>query len=186
LPKYRFRRSQEEEDVKTLAKVDRDILWVPKPGEGRLYITDELPSLRMCSTAFGFAFQGNRILLTRLRTRNWDIPGGVIDPGETPEQAAIREVWEEASARVQILEPIGIQEIETFGPKPAGYRWPYPISVQVYYLCRLVELPPFRPNEESGERAFFAPAEARVFPTMANHDAIYEEALRRITANRSA
>jgi 8-oxo-dGTP pyrophosphatase MutT (NUDIX family) len=166
--------------MKTLAKIARDLAWHPQPGEGRLYITDEIPSREICSTAFGFVFEGDRVLLTRLHDRDWDIPGGVIDPGETPEEAAVREVWEETCARVTILEPIGIQELEVFGPKPTRYRWPYPISVQVYYLCRLIELCPFDPNRESYERAYFAPNAARLIPTMENHDAIYEEALRRI------
>jgi 8-oxo-dGTP pyrophosphatase MutT (NUDIX family) len=170
--------------MKKLIKVQRDISWHPQPGEGRLYITDEIPAVEICSTAFGFVFDGDKVLLTRLRSRDWDIPGGVIDPGETPVEAAIREVWEETYAKVEVLEPIGIQELEVFGPKPDRYRWPYPVSVQVYYLCRLIELCPFDANLESVERGFFAPAEARRIPTMQNHDAIYEEGLRRVLARR--
>ncbi len=59
--------------MKKLVKVDSEIPWLPKPGEGRLYITDELPSLDVCRTAFGFAFDSDKVLLTRLKTRNWDI-----------------------------------------------------------------------------------------------------------------
>ncbi len=132
-------------------------------------------------TAFGFVFEGDKILLTRLRDRDWDIPGGVIDPGETPAQAAVREVGEETYAKVEIVELIGIQEIELFGPKPEGYRWTYPLNTQVYFLCRLIELAPFAENAESFERGFVSPEEARQLPTMRNHDGIYEEALRRVT-----
>ena len=42
-------------------------------------------------------FKEDLILLTRLRTRDWDISGGVINPGETAEEAAVREVLEETS-----------------------------------------------------------------------------------------
>jgi 8-oxo-dGTP diphosphatase len=170
--------------LKRIIKTDHSMPWLPKPGECRLYITDELPAREQCSTAFGFVFADENILLTRLRKRNWDIPGGVIDPGETPQAAAVREVWEETYARVEVVELIGIQEIEGFGPKPPGYRWPYPISVQVYFLCRLVELSPFEENVESIERQFFNPKEARLVPTMQNHDLIYEEGLRRMLALR--
>jgi 8-oxo-dGTP pyrophosphatase MutT (NUDIX family) len=105
----------------------------------------------------------------------------VIDPGETPEEAAVREVFEETPAKVRIRESVGIQELEVSGPKPPGYRWPYPISVQVYYLCDLVELTPFQPNHEAArELGFFGAVEARGIPTMRNHDALYEEALRRV------
>ena len=166
--------------MKKLVRTDNTIPWVPKPGEARLYVTDEPPPIAQCSTAFGFVFVDERILLTRLRNRDWDIPGGYIDPGETPEEAAIREVWEETYARVEVIELLGTQEIENFGPKPADYRWPYPISTQVYYLCRLIEFHPFEVNNESFERRLFSPEEARLVPTMKNHDLIYEEGLRRI------
>ena len=166
--------------MKKLVKVDRSIPWMPAPSEGRLYITDEMPDCNVCGSAFGFAFDGDRILLTRLQSRGWDIPGGRIEAGETPEQAAIREVWEEACARVKIVDLLGIQELEILGPRPENHRWSYPLSVQVYFLCEVEELLPFVTNTETGQRGFFAPEEARSVPTMFNHAAIYEEALRRI------
>lgn len=170
--------------MKTLVKTQRSIPWFPQPGEGRLYITDELPSVGTAATAFGFAFEEDGVLLIRLRNRDWDIPGGGIEPGETAGEAAVREVREEACAEIEILEPVGIQELELFGPRPAGLRWPFPISVQVYFLCRIVILAPFQGNEESRARAFFEPDRARLVPTMVNHDMIYEEALRRVIGSR--
>lgn len=32
----------------------------------------------------------------------WDIPGGTVEPGETPKQAAIREAYEETGLKVHI------------------------------------------------------------------------------------
>lgn len=168
--------------MKQLIKTDNTMAWLPKPAESRLYITDELPPQEQWGTAFGFAFDGDKILLTRLRDRDWDIPGGMIEAGETPQQAAIREVWEETYATVEIIELIGIQEVENFGDKPKNYPYPYPISTQVFFLCKLIELCPFEVNNESIERKLFSPAQARRIPTMINHDLIYEEALRRIQA----
>lgn len=166
--------------MKKLIKVDRAIPWMPAPSEGRLYITDEMPPRAVCGSAFGFAFDADQILLTRLKSRDWDIPGGRIEVGETSEQAAVREVWEEACARVKIVGLLGIQELEILGPRPANHRWSYPLSVQVYFLCQIEELLPFADNVESLERGFFVPEDARRVPTMVNHAAIYEEALRRI------
>ena len=164
--------------MKKLIKTDRNIPWLPD-GEGRLYITDELPAPETWGTAFGFTFQNDKPLMTRLRDRDWDIPGGMIEAGETPQQAAVREVWEETYARVEIIELIGIQEVELFVPRPEGYRWAYPINTQIYFLSRLIELEPFEENNESTERGFIVPEVARNLPTMTNHDGIYEEALAR-------
>ncbi len=45
------------------------------------------------------------IILT-VPDRRWQLPKGIIDPGETKEQAALREVNEEAGIVAEIIEPI--------------------------------------------------------------------------------
>ena len=166
--------------MKKLVKTVHNLPWMPQPGVARLYITDEIPPIEQCATSFGFVFVDEKVLLTRLRFRDWDLPGGPIDPGETPQEAVLRGVWEETNEKLKIIEPIGIQEFELLRPKPEGYRWPYPISVQIYYLCELLELGTLDVNNQYYERRFFSPQEARLVPTMANHDLMYEEGLRRI------
>ncbi len=49
------------------------------------------------STAAGVVLDaGERVLLGRRSdTGNWGLPGGVIDPGEEPADAAVREIYEE-------------------------------------------------------------------------------------------
>jgi 8-oxo-dGTP pyrophosphatase MutT (NUDIX family) len=165
--------------MKTLVKTANFLPWLPQPGVARLFVTDEIPSKEFCTKAYCYIFVDNTILMTRLPFRDWDIPGGSIYPDETPVEAVLRNVWEEVNAKIKIIEPIGIREIELLRPKPEGYRWPYPISVQVYYLCELVELCDFIENKVSSERRFFSPEELRDVPTMAYHDLLYIEGLRR-------
>ena len=42
--------------------------------------------------------------------RRWTLPKGRIDPGETPEAAALREVYEESGLRASIVRPIVVHE----------------------------------------------------------------------------
>jgi 8-oxo-dGTP pyrophosphatase MutT (NUDIX family) len=45
------------------------------------------------------------VILTHPEQR-WQLPKGMIDAGETPEQAALREVREEAGIETEVIEPI--------------------------------------------------------------------------------
>ncbi len=59
------------------ARIGHDMLWL--------------------TTAAGVVFDpGGRVLLGRRSdTGNWALPGGIIDPGEEPADAAVREIFEE-------------------------------------------------------------------------------------------
>ncbi|WP_329126757.1 NUDIX hydrolase [Streptomyces sp. NBC_01465] len=43
------------------------------------------------------------VLLVDHRWRGWVAPGGSVDPGETPREAAARELWEETGVRAELL-----------------------------------------------------------------------------------
>ncbi len=45
-------------------------------------------------------------LVLMIPEMRWQLPKGIIDPGETPEQAALREVREEAGIECELVEPI--------------------------------------------------------------------------------
>jgi 8-oxo-dGTP pyrophosphatase MutT (NUDIX family) len=55
--------------------------------------------------------QGRVLLLLRGPTapwmpNRWNLPGGGIEPGESPHEAAMRELWEETNLRALALSPI--------------------------------------------------------------------------------
>jgi len=51
---------------------------------------------RAVAVCYRPASAGVEVVLVRSRSGSWTIPGGRIKPGETPEQAALRELREEA------------------------------------------------------------------------------------------
>ena len=62
---------------------------------------------RPCKYVVVFSrFQG-RLLLSRHRDRStWETQGGHVEPGESPWEAARRELWEESGAEEFTLEPL--------------------------------------------------------------------------------
>lgn len=49
-------------------------------------------------------------IIQMLPELRWQLPKGIIDPGETPEIAALREVREEAGIECELLEPLKVIE----------------------------------------------------------------------------
>ncbi len=97
-----------------------------------LVFSDALPPAGTVTAAFALAFEGELLLLTNLAARGWDIPGGHLDPGETPEETMRREVYEETGARLGPARLLGYQRRHVAGPKPDNYLFPYPDSYLVY------------------------------------------------------
>lgn len=70
----------------------------------------KIPTLEQIS-AGGVAFRqtasGYDVAIISMNpSGRWQLPKGLIDEGETPEQAAVREVREEAGLETELLEPL--------------------------------------------------------------------------------
>ena len=51
----------------------------------------------------------NRVLLVRhIEGNDWTTPGGMIEPYETPADAAVREMWEETGIHVALTHIVGV------------------------------------------------------------------------------
>ena len=91
-------------------------------------------------------YQG-KLMLSRHRERTtWETQGGHIEPGETPLQAARRELWEESGALTFTLAPV------------CGYRatkgeWKDGANGTVF-LAEVTELGPLPPSEMAETQLF--------------------------------
>jgi ADP-ribose pyrophosphatase YjhB (NUDIX family) len=57
-------------------------------------------------------FRGGKILIAkRIRPALWSLPGGRIEPGESPEEAARRELKEETGVEAEIVGLAGEREV---------------------------------------------------------------------------
>ncbi len=73
--------------------------------------------------AGGVVVRDGRVLLVhRARYDDWSLPKGKLEPGETWEQAAVREVAEETNLRAKVEKALGSTRYEV-GGRPKEVRW---------------------------------------------------------------
>ena len=81
--------------------------------------------------AGGIIVWRQRVVLRRTALGEWVFPKGWIDPGETPEQTAIREVREETGIRAEVVRFAGEQPYEMDGE----------VRDVAYYLMQVLDTP---------------------------------------------
>ena len=80
--------------------------------------TDPKLTMHLQAAEIPFRRRRERIEFCLIPTRRgkWIFPKGIVDPGETEEQAALKEALEEAGLHGQIIgEPLGSYELAKFG-----------------------------------------------------------------------
>lgn len=164
-----------------VVREEKNIEGLPFPNKTRLIITQNQPDVQLITSVFVLAFKKDKLLLTNLRKRGWDIPGGHIELGETPDIAAHRELLEETGAKVGKLDFLGYEEISLLGNKPEGYKYPYPNSYMIFYCAEIVSIEEYKENEESSGSEMFSPEQARKINWVKENLELYDEALRIIS-----
>lgn len=82
-------------------------------GLGALAVEAWEGEMRLPISVKGVLIHRGRVLLLRNDRGEWELPGGRLDDGETPEEALVREIWEETglSASVTSLVDAWIFEV---------------------------------------------------------------------------
>lgn len=63
--------------------------------------------MRHVTSSGGVVFLGKKVLLLRKINGDWVLPKGKIEEGETPDQTAVREVFEETGIHAEIVGFLG-------------------------------------------------------------------------------
>ena len=111
--------------------------------------------LEMPSTAVLVFNEAGKLLLMRdAEAGYWSLPGGLMEPGEVPADAAVREVHEETGVIVELEARVGV-----FGG--SGYRVKYKTGDEVSFVMitfrgRPVGGAPRADGEESLEVGYFS------------------------------
>ena len=81
----------------------------------------------------------------------WELPGGMLDPGESPREAAIRELAEESGQRPNSLDFAGVARIRV----APDHR----LESLAIYRGQIASPQPFTPNDEMSHSTWWNPSE---------------------------
>lgn len=120
-------------------------IWRVLPQRAQIILSRIIrPLFQVFAAAVIFDEHKNIFLVksTYQRYHPWGLPGGSLEYGEHPEEAVIREVWEETGLNICTEQLLLVNS------------W-LPDRVGLYYLCRITS-GTFHPTDEVSEFAYFS------------------------------
>jgi 8-oxo-dGTP diphosphatase len=124
------------DEAETLSAFTNPDLWRGSPAMG--------------ADAVVYDANGHVLLIRRRGDGTWSLPGGGVAMGETPAQAALKELWEEAGLRGQVRHLLGVYDAQRWGSRSPIHHMIFVFEV----TCD--DLTP-KPGIEATEARFFPP-----------------------------
>lgn len=105
--------------------------------------------------------RGEILLIRRSDGGTWDLPGGAVEPGETPSEALLREVREETGLDVGIVSVAGV-----FGGKTFRHTYPDGQHVEAFSVTFECEILRGELVSRDGEASEFRFVNERSIPPL--------------------
>ncbi|MEU8223349.1 NUDIX hydrolase [Kribbella sp. NPDC048915] len=108
------------------------------------------PAVPLTASLVVLWYGGHCLMVFNRFRQAWELPGGMIDPGETPRQAALRELLEESGQRPETLNCAGAALIRAAPDNRVEYL--------AIYRGTISSPQPFTPNDEMSDSTWWTPA----------------------------
>ncbi|MEV5380350.1 NUDIX domain-containing protein [Streptomyces nondiastaticus] len=100
-----------------------------------------------------FDESGRILLIKRHDNGLWALPGGMVEVGESPSCAAVREAWEEAGLEAEAIGLIGL-----YDSRVVGTDTPFQV-IHLVYECSVIRVDGLRTSRESDDFGWFSSGE---------------------------
>lgn len=164
--------------------LDEEQVWDGRRYAMSIRLADEPPPPAHVSAAHCIAFDGEDVVLVRHVTREWTIPGGRLEPGESSLQCVRREAREEAGIEIADERLVAINRIEMLDEAPADWPYPFP-AYQVFYVARVTGWGEITAVDECTEARRFPVVDALAAPGWTQQNPAFAAALFRLRPSSS-